>query len=215
MRKILILFIVLLIPVGIVLFLHRYGKNHYEIPVYFSNAADMSSDLCVFEEGQHYIPSFSFTDQLNKDVNEKWLENKYTIVDFIFTNCPSICKDMSSQMLRVQEAFRDDEQLQLLSFTVDPERDTPATLKEYAARVGVKSNNWRFVTGDKEELYKVARCGFLLPVQSGDGGDEDFIHSNKLVLVDSQKRIRGYYNGDDREDVDRLIQEIRLLKLEE
>jgi protein SCO1/2 len=214
MRKLVFLFILLLIPVAIVLFLHRYGENHYEIPVYYSNAADMSSDLCVFPEGQHLIPSFAFTDQDNRLIGEESLTGKITVVDFIFTNCPSMCKDMSAEMLRVQDAFRGDGQLQLLSFTVDPEHDKPQVLKEYAERVGVNGTNWRFLTGEKVLLYEIARCGFLLPVQEGDGGSEDFIHSNKFVLIDGQRRIRGYYDGDDRQEVDRLIQEIRILKTE-
>ncbi|WP_224995003.1 SCO family protein [Cesiribacter sp. SM1] len=214
MRKTVFLFILLLIPVAIVLFLHRFGENRYEIPVYYSNAAEMSSDICVFPEGQHLIPPFTFSDQDNRPTSEEWLTDKITVVDFIFTNCPSMCKEMSAEMLRVQEAFRDDAQLQLLSFTVDPEHDQPQVLKEYASRVGVDEKNWRFLTGDKAPLYEVARCGFLLPVQEGDGGSEDFIHSNKFVLVDGQRRIRGYYDGDDRQEVDRLIQEIRILKTE-
>lgn len=212
MKKGIFLFILLLIPVCIILFLHGFGKNRFEVPVYYSNAADMSSDLCVFAEGQHVIPAFNFTDQHNAQLSQSWLDNKITVVDFIFTNCPTICKDMSTQMHRVQEAFRSDEELQLLSFTVDPERDTSEALKAYADRLGIKGKNWRFVTGDKELLYQTARCGFLLPVQAGDGSDEDFIHSNKLVLVDAQRRIRGYYDGDTREDVDRLIQEIKIIK---
>ncbi|AHM63643.1 electron transport protein SCO1/SenC [Flammeovirgaceae bacterium 311] len=214
MRKLIFLFILLLIPVGIILFLHRYGQNHYEIPVYFSNAADMSSDICVFPEGQHHVPVFAFTDQDNRLVSEAWLEDKITVVDFIFTNCPTMCKDMSAEMLRVQEAFRDDSELQLLSFTVDPEYDQPRVLKEYAERIGVKEDNWRFLTGDKSPLYDVARCGFLLPVQAGNSGSDDFIHSNKFILVDGQRRIRGYYDGDNRQEVDRLVQEIRILKME-
>jgi protein SCO1/2 len=214
MRKILFLFLLLMIPVGIILFLHGFGENRFEVPVFYSNAADMSSDLCVFPEGQHRIPAFNFIDQHNAPISHTWLEDKLTVVGFIFTNCPTLCKDMSSQMHRVQEAFRSDDQVHLLSFTVDPERDTPEVLKAYADRIGIKKANWRFITGDKAELYQTARCGFLLPIQEGDGGVEDFIHSNKLVLVDGQRRIRGYYDGDDRQDVDRLIQEIKLIKIE-
>lgn len=214
MRKLGFLFILLLIPVAIVLFLHRFGKNRFEVPVFYSNAAEMSSDICVFSEGQHTIPDFAFTDQQKATVSQKVLEGNITVVDFIFTNCPTMCKDMSSEMLRVQEAFRDEEELQLLSFTVDPEQDTPEVLAKYAEQLGVKGQNWRFLTGDKAKIYQVARCGFMLPVQDGNGNAEDFIHSNKLVLVDGQRRIRGYYDGDNRQEVDRLIQEIRILKME-
>lgn len=214
MRKIIFLFALLLLPIVVVLFLHGFGENKYAIPVYYSNAADMSSDLCQFGEGQHHIPPFSLTDQHNAAVGKEWLEGKLTVVDFIFTNCPDICKSMSTEMLRVQEAFRDDAQMQLLSFTVDPAFDTPAVLKGYAERLGAKEHNWKFVTGDKASIYRLARCGFLLPVQEGDGGPTDFIHTSKLVLVDGKGRIRGYYDGLDREEVDRLIQEIRILKTE-
>ncbi len=215
MRKLVFLLILLMIPVAVIFFLHGFGKNNFEVPVFYSNAADMSSDLCVFPEGQHRIPEFSFTNQSEATFNQAMLGDRLTVVGFIFTNCTTICKDMTAQMRRVQDAFRDDQQLQLLSFSVDPERDTPAVLNAYANQVGAQTENWHFLTGDKTLLYETARCGFLLPVQSGDGGVEDFIHSNKLVLVDGERRIRGYYDGEDREDVDRLIQEIKLLKIED
>lgn len=214
MRKLIVLLLLLLIPGLVIMFLHRFGDNKFEIPVYYSNAAEMSSDLCVFPEGQHRIPAFNFIDQQQNKVSEQWLDNKITVVDFIFTNCPTLCVDMSAQMQRVQQAFRGDRTLQLLSFTVDPERDSPEVLQAYARQLGAQTDNWRFVTGDKTSLYETARCGFLLPVQPGHGGADDFIHSNKLVLVDGERRIRGYYEGDDQEDVDRLVQEIKLLKLE-
>ncbi|EMR03027.1 SCO family protein [Cesiribacter andamanensis] len=215
MRKTFIILLFMLVPVSIILFLHGFGDNKFEVPVYYGNAADMSSDLCVFPEGQHYIPPFRFTDQQEAEVTEAWLTGKLTVVDFIFTNCPTICPAMSTQMARVQEAFRGDAQVQFLSVTVDPERDTPSVLAAYAERVGADQGRWRFVTGAKPELYELARCGFLLPVQEGDGGEEDFIHSNRLVLVDAQRRIRGYYEGDDRKEVDRLVKEIQIIKAEE
>lgn len=211
MRKLLVLLLLLLIPVLVILFLHGFGENKFEIPVYHSNAAEMSSEVCTYPEGQHYIPPFTFTDQQNNLVGERWLNNKITVVDFIFTNSSTIYLDRTAQMQRVQEAFRDDVQLQLLSFTVAPELDRPELLQQYVKKLGIRSNNWRFLTGDKEALHQMACCGFLLPLQAGK---DNLILSNKLVLVDGQRRIRGYYEGDDLEDVDRLVQEIKLLKLE-
>jgi protein SCO1 len=214
MRKPFFFLLILTIPAAIIFFLHGFGNNKFEVPVYFSNAAEMSSDLCVFTEGQHRIPPFSFLDQEENGFSEAWLDDKITVVDFIFTNCPTVCPNMSTQMMRVQDAFRGEATIQLLSFTVDPERDTPAVLNTFASAIGADKQRWKFATGPKAALYEMARCGFLLPVQEGDGGEEDFIHSNRLVLVDAQRRIRGYYEGDDRKDVDRLIQEIKILKAE-
>src|SRR5690606_5000748 len=106
---------------------------------------------------------------------------------------------------------RKEDNFKILSFWVDPTYDSPEVLEHCAAACGANEEQWQFVTGDKKARYSLARCGIMLPVQGGDGGKGDFIHSEKLVLVDQNKRIRGYYDGTDREDVDRLIIETGIL----
>ena len=112
------------------------------------------------------------------------------------------------QLKRVQ-AYGD-KNLVINSFSVDPERDSTGQLKIYSARLGA-GNNWSLLTGDKKELYRFARKELLISATDGDGGPDDFIHSDNLVLIDKQKRIRGFYRGTDKDDVDRLIQDIKKL----
>lgn len=206
-----LLLIILVIPVFIYLFLQSFGSNSYAIPIFYEDGVVSSLPNCEFAEGQHYIPEFKLISQDQTNITDKALENNITIVDFFFTSCPDICPVMSSELSRVQEVFRNKKLVNLLSITVDPAYDSPAILKKYAEEFGADTAQWNFLTGEKETIYSLARCGFLLPVEDGDGSKEDFIHSEKIILVDQQKRIRGYYDGTDREEIDRLITEINIL----
>lgn len=207
-----ILVFILAIPAFIFLFLQSFGTNKFEVDVYFQAGVESNMWNCNFIQGdQHYIPSFSFVSQSGKAVNDQVLTEGITVVDFFFTSCPSICPVMTNELARVQEEFKKNPKVKILSFTVDPENDTKEVLAEYAEKRGADTEKWIFLTGEKKDLYNLARCGFVLPVEDGDGSPEDFIHSEKFILVDSQKRIRGYYNGTDRKDVDRLITEMKIL----
>lgn len=206
-----ILLLILAIPVLIYLFLQGFGSNQFDIPVYYEEGVYSSNADCAFSEGQHYIPSFSLINQDHNTITDEALAGHITVVDFFFTSCPDICPIMTSELSRVASAFRKEDNFKILSFLVDPTYDSPEVLKHYAANYGANEEQWQFVTGDKKAIYSLARCGFILPVQDGDGGKGDFIHSEKLVLVDQNKRIRGYYDGTDREDVDRLIIETGIL----
>lgn len=206
-----ILLLILAIPVLIYLFLQGFGANQFDIPVYYEEGVYSSNSDCNFSEGQHSIPNFSLVNQDKDDITDAALEGKITVVDFFFTSCPDICPIMSSELSRVASAFKREGSVKIMSFSVDPTHDTPEVLKSYAEDYEAEAEQWQFVTGDKKSIYTLARCGFILPVQDGDGGKGDFIHSEKLVLVDESKRIRGYYDGTDRADVDRLITEIGIL----
>ena len=208
------LLLILATPVLIYLFLQSFGSNSYAIPVYYEEGVVSSLQNCSFSEGQHHIPDFELVTQDGGDISNKILENNITVVDFFFTSCPDICPIMTSELSRVQEVFKDNETVNMLSFTVDPAYDSPQVLKDYAEEFGIDTLQWKFITGDKEEIYSLARCGFLLPVVDGDGSKSDFIHSEKVILVDGNKRIRGYYDGTDRNEVDRLITEINILLTE-
>lgn len=206
-----ILLLILAIPVLIYLFLQGFGSNQFDLPVYYQEGVSSSMRDCEFSEGQHYIPNFSLVNQNHSSITDKDLEGNITVVDFFFTSCPDICPIMTSELSRVAIAFNKENNLKIMSFSVDPTHDTPQVLKSYAENYGADDSQWQFVTGDKKSIYALARCGFILPVQDGDGGKGDFIHSEKLILVDQDKRIRGYYDGTDREDVDRLITEVGIL----
>jgi protein SCO1/2 len=208
----LVLICILMIPVLIIVFLKTFGTNHYEIPVLFQDGVENPFQECEFKEsGQHFIPDFRFTTQDNDLRGRKEMEGKVTIVDFFFTSCPSICPVMSTEMERVNDAFRNEPDVQIYSISIDPEYDTPEVLKDYADRHNAIQGKWFFLTGDKEEIYNLARCGFILPTIDGHGEPDDFVHSDKFVLVDELGRIRGYYSGTNRDEVDRLILETKIL----
>ncbi|MDN4165170.1 SCO family protein [Cytophagales bacterium LB-30] len=206
----LFLITILAIPVLIFLFLKFFGSNKFEIPVYYTQGVESSFTECNFGKEQHVIPPFNLLAHTGASITESHLDGNITVVDFFFTTCPSICPIMSTSLTRVQDAF-EDKGVQLVSFSVDPENDSIEALQAYAKRFDAKPDMWTFVTGSKPDIYRLARCGFILPVIDGDGSPEDFIHSDKLILIDKQRRIRGYYSGTDTEDVDRLIVELKIL----
>ena len=200
-------------PIAIAVFLFTQGKNQYELEVFYENGVVSTNTFCEFEEGvQHTIPDFSLINQNKAAINQAMLEDKLTVVSFFFTSCPTICPTMNSEMLRVQERLgRHGDHLQILSISVDPEYDTPEVLSTYGEALGADHQFWTMATGNREAIYMLARCGFLLPVEHGGDDPYEFIHSEKFILVDKSKRIRGYYEGTSREEVDRLIQEAQVL----
>lgn len=121
---------------------------------------------------------------------------------------------MSNQLKRVQDKYQDDHNVIILSHTVDPVHDTPEKLQQYAESYGAIPGKWYFLTGDKKHIYELARKSYFLAVSDGDGSNRDFIHSQQLVLIDSHKRIRGYYDGTNPEEVNQLIHDIRILETE-
>ncbi|MBN8695966.1 MAG: SCO family protein [Bacteroidetes bacterium] len=159
----------------------------------------------------HTIPGFSFTDQDGNTVTEKNFENAVYVTDFFFTTCHSICPIMSTQMERVTRKFQGNTEVKFLSHTVDPEIDTVEQLKRYALKHNADSKQWMMVTGEKAKLYRIARQGYLLDAQEGNGGPDDFIHTQNFALIDKEKRIRGYYDGTDSLEIDQLMKDIDLL----
>lgn len=207
LNKSLIVLAILLLPSLFFLFI-SFGKNNYkELEIFGPKIPKVSGDTIY-----HTIPAFSFTNFNGVEVTDEKFDNKVFVADFFFTSCPTICPKMSHQMHRVQKEFENNEDVILISFTVDPEKDNVETLAAYAEEYNAKNGKWFLVTGSKTSLYELAREGFFLTAIPGDGGPEDFIHSEMLVLVDKEKRIRGYYDGTDPHDVKRLIEEIKLLQ---
>ncbi len=208
LRAILVMSI-LLIPVFVFLFLKQFGKNEYHLALLNPQSADCPAP--VPPDTMHRIPPFSLLSQDGETITQRDFEGKIYITDFFFARCPDICKVMTSELYRVQDHFKNNPDIRILSHTVDPQNDTVAVLKDYAERNRYQKDFWHFVTGDKKTIYELARCAYFLPVQAGDGGKADFIHSDKLILVDKEKRIRGFYSGTNRDDVDKLILEIQVL----
>lgn len=167
------------------------------------------------EEGKdHRVGEFRMTDQLGNVITSKDWEGKIVVADFFFTSCATICPGMTKSLKRVQDAYRVDKDIIITSFTVDPESDSASALNEYAKKYGVSDDRWHLLTGDKKEIYRLARNGFKIVATDGDGGPGDFIHSEKLVLLDRTQRIRGYYDGTSEKEVNKLLKDIKKLRNE-
>ncbi len=159
----------------------------------------------------HTVPPFFFIDQNNNKVTEDEVKGKIYVTDFFFTTCKSICPIMSTELERVYKQFNSRNDFLIISHTVDPETDSVAQLKEYAKLHGVNDNKWLFVTGEKKHLYEIARKGYLLNAEEGDGGEEDFIHTQNFALIDKERHIRGFYDGTDSIEINRLIVDLKCL----
>ncbi len=162
----------------------------------------------------HSIQNFSFINQDGKTVTEKDFNGSVYVTDFFFTTCHSICPIMSTQMERVAAHFKGNAEVKFLSHTVDPEIDTVEQLKSYAIKHNADSKQWMFVTGEKKALYDIARTSYLLDASEGNGGPDDFIHTQNFALIDKDKHIRGYYDGTDSTQMNQLIKDIDLLLAE-
>lgn len=162
----------------------------------------------------HKIAPFSLTNQNGLTVTEQDYQGKIYIADFFFTTCPTICPIMTDHMVQLQEALKNDPNILLLSHSVTPEIDSVAQLKKYALEKGVADQKWNLVTGDKKQIYQLARKSYLAVQEDGDGGPFDMIHTENFILVDPEKRIRGFYDGTDPEAIKLLLDDLTILKAE-
>lgn len=159
----------------------------------------------------HVVGDFKLINQDGQMVSTTNWKNRIVVADFFFTHCPSVCPAMTKNLKRVQQQFNKD-LLSINSFSIDPERDSAAQLKKFSEKYQLDNTNWNLLTGRKKEIYALARNSFMIVATDGDGGPEDFIHSDQLVLIDKHKRIRGYYKGTDNTEVDQLINDIKKLE---
>ena len=166
----------------------------------------------------HKVGNFSFQNQNNQTITEQNVKGKIYVAEYFFTTCKSICTIMNVQMQRIQKAIIGNQNVKILSFTVDPETDTMEEMKRYATSHKAINGQWHFLTGKKADLYNLARKSFfvLKPAEAQNLGDagSDFIHTNNFVLVDGQGRIRGYYDGTSEKEVSTLIKDIERLEAE-
>ncbi len=155
----------------------------------------------------HQIPDFAFIDQDSQVVTNATFDGKIYVADFFFTSCPTICPKVKKQMLRIYEKYQDDPRLMFLSHSIDPKRDTVGRLKTYSENLGVDTERWRFVTGDKDEIYEIADDYMSIATEDPDapGG---FDHSGWILLIDKDRHIRAYANGTEPEKVDKFIEDI-------
>lgn len=177
----------------------------------------------------HTVGGFTLTNQFGEAVTEQTVENKIYVADFFFASCQSICPEMSTNMVDVQKAFENDNEFLILSHTVNPDHDTVAVLNKYGISYNAKKGKWHLLTGNKKAIYKLALKDYLVNAMEADGPDtghgqkdstqednyeEAFIHSEFFLLIDKQNRIRGVYDGTDKVQVKKLIEDIKLLKTE-
>ncbi len=208
-KKIVLPFAILLFPVIFWLILIT-GKNHFKTlpfygPVQISDQGDTT---------YHSVGSFHFQNQEGKWISDKDLEGKILVANFFFATCTSVCPDMNAQMARLQSKTSSEDDVRLISFTVDPEHDSVSVLLDYAKKLEADPSRWWFLTGDKDSIYTIAREGFLVSAAAGKTAD-DFFHSQDLILIDSKRRIRGMVDGTNYAEVDSLFDKIKLLRYEE
>ena len=155
------------------------------------------------------VPEFSLTSEDNRNITHRDFLGKVSIVDFVFTQCGGACPMMSAKMSELQQVFSSDPRIQFISFSVDPETDSPSVLQEYANQYHAIQGKWIFLTGDKNQIYQLTKEGFHLGLDIE--GNDAIIHSQKFVLVDHHRAIRGYYDSDDEEAMKNLLRDTKIL----
>lgn len=201
--------LLLLIPAGFIVWYFVAKKESR--PSHYLAYFGPKNALKVNDTTYHFIPDFEFTSQYNEKVNQETVKNKIYVTEYFFTTCKSICPIMNKNLEKVSAEFKDKPDFLILSHTVDPETDSVPVLLEYAKLKAVNSKSWLFVTGSKQKLYELARKGYLLNAEEGNGGEGDFIHTQNFALIDKERHIRGFYDGTDSLEINRLIKEINLL----
>ena len=205
---------VLLVFSAVTIFLFYSAlKPAKSLPIY--NPSDVNPELVdttvQYISKYHTIADFSFTNQNGKSITQKDYEGKIYVADFFFTTCKSICPKMTTNLVEVQKAFLHNPKVKLLSFSVMPDIDSVSVLKEYAKINGVIDSKWNLVTGDKKAIYAMARKSYLAVKQGKPEELYDMVHTENFVLVDSKRRIRGFYDGTKKEEIQRLIEDINWL----
>ena len=216
-KKYKIFFGVMLVFSVICIWLFYNALNRKNLPVY--NPAMVNPELVdstvQYIGRNHTIADFSFTNQNGKTITQNDYEGKIYVADFFFTTCGSICPKMTSNMVEIQKAFADNPKVMLLSYTVMPETDSVPVLKKYAVENEVKDNKWNLVTGDKKDIYTMARKSYLAVKLGKPEELYDMVHTENFVLVDSKRRVRGFYDGTKPDDIKKLIADINWLAEDE
>lgn len=188
-------------------------KPNKTLPIY--NPADVNPELVdstvQYVSKYHTIGDFSFVNQNGKTITQKEYEGKVYVADFFFTTCGSICPKMTTNLVDVQNAIKNNPKVKLLSLSVFPETDSVPVLKAYAKKYGVIDAKWNLVTGDKKEIYTMARKSYLAVKMGRPDQLYDMVHTENFVLVDQKRRVRGFYDGTKKEEIKRLIEDINWL----
>ena len=210
-----IIFLIVFSAVSLPVFDHLL-KVDKKLKIY--NPADVNPSLVDVSlkhiTKDHTISNFELINQNGKIITNNNYKNKIYVADFFFTRCTNICIAMAYNMSELQEYYKNDTDIMFLSHSVTPAMDSVSVLKEYAVNKGVIDVKWNVTTGSKKHIYELARKSYFAVLEDGDGGENDFIHTEQFVLVDKERRIRGYYDGTENKDMEKLKKDMVLLKLQ-
>lgn len=186
------------------------------LPIYQPSQVDTTlvDSTIQYIKKYHKIADFSLTNQNGKTITQNDYKDKIYVADFFFTTCQTICPIMTDHMREIQKEIMDDNDVMLLSHSVTPVIDSVAQLKKYALRKGINDKKWNLVTGDKKQIYELARKSYLAVKSDGNGDKYDMIHTENFMLIDKKRQIRGFYDGTDPEAISELINDIETLKKE-
>lgn len=206
-----------IISIIIIVLIYRTLNVYQPLPIY--QPAMVSSELVdstiQHKKKYHKIADFSLVNQNGEIITNNVYNDKIYVADFFFTTCQTICPIMTNHMYQIQKEVKNDPEVMLLSHSVTPYIDTVEQLKRYALEKGVDDSKWNLVTGDKKQIYDLARKSYLAVKDYGDGGPFDMIHTENFMLIDKKRQIRGFYDGTNPEEIDRLLEDIKHLKKEE
>ena len=219
-KRFVILVLILIVPGFLYYLLTAKGKNRYKpLPIYgpkqVAKTFHKIRGKVVYDTIYHQIPDFKLYDQENNLITQKNFKGKIVLVSFFFTKCPSLCKEINKNIAGIADDYKRNSILKFVSITVDPKTDSPSVLKTYAASLKADERQWKFLTGDTTTIYSLSRNGFLVSAINGNNNPDNFVYSEKLILVDQDRRIRGYYNGSSVNEITKLNDEIKVLIAEE
>ena len=208
--------VLLILSIIIISIIYQVLKPNEVLPIFQPAKvnAELVDSTMQHVKKYHIISNFSLINQNGKTITQEDYKNKIYVADFFFTTCQTICPIMTDNMLEVQNKLKNDSTITLLSHSVTPEIDSVAQLKKYALKKGVDDTKWNLVTGEKKEIYKLARKSYLAVKTDGNGDQYDMIHTENFILVDKKKRIRGFYDGTDVLVIEQLLKDIEILKKE-
>ena len=189
-------------------------KPEKRLPVYQPSMVnpELVDSTLVYVKKYHSIADFKLINQNGDTISQADYADKIYIADFFFTTCPTICPVMTANMADIQQIIKGDDEVMLLSHSVTPEIDSVPQLKKYALEKGVIDAKWNLVTGDKKQIYELARKSYLAVLTDGDCGPYDMIHTENFILVDKELRIRGFYDGTSSDEVAQLLEDLKVLK---
>lgn len=198
----------------IIVLIYNILSVKYPLPVFRPAMVneEMVDESIRHVEKYHTIADFSLTNQNGETVTQDDYKDKIYVADFFFTTCQTICPIMTNHMYQIQEEIINDDAIMLLSHSVTPKIDSVAQLKKYANENGVIDRKWNMVTGDKKQIYELARKSYLAVKTDGNGDEYDMIHTENFLLIDKKRQIRGFYDGTEPEDIKRLLDDIETLK---